>query len=202
MALELIVIGTSLGGLRALETLLTALPPEFALPLAIVQHRHRSSDGEMLNFLQQGCPLPLVEPQDKQVILPGHVYIAPADYHLLVEPGYFSLSTDAPVCHARPSIDVLFETAADAYGRQCLGVILTGASEDGARGLACIQASGGMALVQLPSTAESAVMPKAAIARVPGAKVLPLTEIPVFLVRQSQTHPQAGTHPPHPVRSS
>lgn len=186
MQFELAVIGTSLGGMRALEIILSALPSQLSLAVAIVQHRHRFSDGELVAHLQQQMTLPILEAADKQPITAGQIYLAPADYHLLVEKrGFFALSTDAPVCYARPAIDVLFESAADAYGDQVAGVILTGASQDGARGLAKIAAAGGLAMIQDPDTAESNVMPKAAIAAVPTAKVLSLTTIASRLVELS-----------------
>lgn len=160
---DIIVMGTSMGGLHALEVLLAGLPKRFLMPLVIVQHRHKSSDDSLSVFLQSQCNLPLSEAEDKEAIAPGHVYLAPPDYHLMVEKGRFALSTEAPVCYARPSINVLFESAADAYGQRAIGVILTGASEDGAEGIACIKANGGLAIVQEPTTAASPTMPKAAL---------------------------------------
>lgn len=177
MAYELIVIGTSLGGLSALKMLLGALPQEFSAALAVVQHRHRESDQGLGNFLQQFTVLPVHEVEDKERIQPGHVYLAPADYHLLVEYGYFSLSIDEPVSYARPSIDVLLESAADSYNERVIGVILTGANQDGVQGLATLKARGGMTIVQAPDTAESPVLPKAAIAAVAVDAVLPLAQI-------------------------
>nr|WP_228035487.1 chemotaxis protein CheB [Oculatella sp. LEGE 06141] len=160
----MIVIGTSLGGLSALRVLLGGLPPDFWVPLAIVQHRHKDSDDMMSLFLQEYVALPLKEVEDKDEIQPGQIYIAPADYHLLVDRDCFSLSTDPPVSYARPSIDVLFESAADAYAERVIGVVLTGANQDGAKGLAKVKARGGVAIVQDPRTSESTVMPEAAIA--------------------------------------
>ena len=186
---EIVVVGTSLGGLHALEILLAGLPKNFPLPVAIAQHRHKTSDDSLSFFLQRQCVLPLVEAEDKDVIVPGSVYLAPADYHLLVEAGsaqghrpYFALSTEAPVCYARPSINVLFESAADAYGEKAIGVILTGASNDGTQGLAKIKAYGGLAIVQEPSTAESPTMPKAAIASVATDWIVPLGDIAPLIV--------------------
>lgn len=165
MAFELVVVGTSLGGLRALEVLLAGLPDNFPAAVAVVQHRHKDSENTLSFFLQQHSALPLKEPEDKEVIVPGHIYLAPADYHLLVEaPCYFALSTEAPVEYARPSIDVLFESAADAYAKKVIGVILTGSNQDGAQGLAKIKARGGLTVVQAPTTAESRPMPEAALA--------------------------------------
>ncbi|WNZ24397.1 chemotaxis protein CheB [Leptolyngbya sp. NK1-12] len=181
-AFDLIVIGASLGGLRALEVILSGLQPNCPAAIAIAQHRHRHQDANLAAFLQHESPLPLVEAEDKQAIVAGHIYLAPADYHLLIEPGHFALSTEAPVTYARPSIDVLFESAANAYAKRVIGVILTGASADGAQGLAKIEAYGGLAVVQDPSTAENRTMPNAAIAATRAAKILPLPMIAPFLV--------------------
>ncbi len=189
---KMVVVGTSMGGLHALQVLLPGLPKRFPLPVAIAQHRHWDSDDSLCLFLQQYCALPLSEPEDKDAIAPGHVYLAPPDYHLLVDVGHFALSTEAPVCHARPSINVLFETAADAYGEKVIGVILTGASDDGSEGIVSIKERGGLAIVQEPTTAESPTMPKAAIAalqqhhisNVPFSSywILPLHDIAPFIV--------------------
>jgi two-component system, chemotaxis family, protein-glutamate methylesterase/glutaminase len=179
---QLIAIGTSLGGLSALKTLLGALPQDFSAALAIVQHRHRESDPGLGSFLQQFTVLPVHEVEDKERIQPGHVYLAPADYHLLVEYGYFSLSVDEPVSYARPSIDVLLESASDSYNEHVIGVILTGANQDGVQGLATLKARGGMTIVQAPDTAESPVLPRAAIAAVAVDAVLPLAQIATRLM--------------------
>src|SRR5690242_20460327 len=144
----MIVIGASRGGLKAVQTLLGGLPGVFPLPLAVVLHRHKEADEWLQPALQKYSALPVTEVSDKETIQPGHVYIAPVDYHLLVEPTYFSLSTDDPVLYARPSIDVLFESASDIFRQMVIGVILTGASEDGARGAAQIQQRGGTVIVQ------------------------------------------------------
>ena len=190
---QMMVIGTSLGGLQALQILLPGLPKGFPLPVAIAQHRHKDSDDSLCVFLQQYCALPVSEAEDKEAIVPGRVYLAPPDYHLLLEGGHLALSTEAPVCHARPSIDVLFESAADAYAHRAIGVILTGASHDGSQGLLSLQSQGGLAIVQEPTTAQSPTMPKAAIAalqqqqRLPNTLyasywILPLRDIAPFIV--------------------
>jgi len=179
----MVVIGTSLGGLRALQVLLTGLPKNFPLPVAIAQHRHKNSDETLSLFLQQHCALPVTEAEDKETILPGRVYLAPADYHLLVEGARFALSTEAPVCYARPSIDVLFESAADAYREKAIGAILTGASSDGSQGLLQIKRRGGLAVVQEPTTAEAKTMPSAAIAAVAVDWIVPLGEIAPLIVK-------------------
>lgn len=181
---RLIVLGTSLGGLRALSALLAALPASFELPLAIVQHR-TTDNGGLAPFLQGVSALTVCEVEDRQPIAPRMVYLAPADYHLLVGDGHFALSTDAPVNHARPAIDVLFESAASTYGPAAAGVVLTGASEDGAAGLAAIRRRGGATIVQEPADAECAVMPRAALQAVPGARSLPLAAIGPALVALS-----------------
>lgn len=160
---KIVVIGASLGGLHALEVLLAGLPKNLGVPVAIAQHRHKDTDESLSAFLQHQCLLPVTEAEDKEAIAPGRVYLAPANYHLLVEAGHFALSTEAPVRYARPSIDVLFESVAEAYGNRAIGAILTGASNDGARGLLRIKAHGGVAVVQEPATAECSVMPRAAI---------------------------------------
>jgi two-component system, chemotaxis family, protein-glutamate methylesterase/glutaminase len=182
MEFKIATIGVSYGGLQALEIIFSGLPANLPIAIAIVQHRHKSSDGGLIDFLQQYSLLPVMEIRDKQPIRRGKVYLAPADYHLLVDSDRFALSTEAPVTYARPSIDVLFETAADAHGREVIGIILTGSSSDGARGLAKIEACGGVAIVQEPATAISRIMPDAAIAAVPTAKILSLYEITSFLV--------------------
>jgi two-component system chemotaxis response regulator CheB len=159
----MIVIGASLGGMKVLRTILRALPSDFPRPIAVVLHRHREADDLLVSLLQQDSRMPVAEAVDKEPLAAGRVVIAPPDYHLLVEPASFSLSTDDPVQYARPSIDVLFESAADAFGPKAIGVVLTGANHDGARGAARIQEKGGMVVVQDPGTAESPVMPLAAI---------------------------------------
>lgn len=190
MAFQLVVVGASLGGLQALEVLLAGLPRNFPVPVAIVQHRHKASDDKLRMRLQQYSPLVVKEPQDKEEIVPGCIYLAPADYHLMTEAASdsvpydcFSLSTDAPVTYARPSIDVLFETAADTYAEKLIGVLLTGANHDGSQGMAKIRARGGRTVVEEPSTATCSIMPKAAIAAGAAEKILPLVEIAPLLVK-------------------
>ena len=181
---ELVAVGTSLGGLNALTRLLGALPGKFRVPLVVVQHRTMNPDGNGLGkVLQDHTRLIVVEAEDKMALEPGRIYLAPADYHLMIEePGRVALSTDAPVRSARPSIDVLFQTAADAYGDALLGVILTGASADGAEGLAAIKGRGGRAIVEDPITAECRTMPAAALAATAVDYVLPLDRIGDHLV--------------------
>jgi two-component system chemotaxis response regulator CheB len=150
----------------------------------VVVAQHRASDpveGGLAGLLEHRAHLPVSDANDKTSIEPGRVYLAPPDYHLLVQPGYFSLSTDERVHYARPSIDVLFESAADAYRERVIGVILTGANADGAAGLARIKRDGGVAVVQDPLTAERGEMPGAALAATAADAVLPLDQIGPFL---------------------
>ena len=189
MKYAIIVVGTSLGGLHALKVVLGGLPPAFALPVVVVQHRRYDADETLAQLLQRQSAVPVSEAEDKQPIEPGHVYLAPASYHVLVERTEvgpcLALSTEGPVSYARPSIDVLFESAADAYGERAIGVILTGTNQDGAAGLAAITTCGGLGIVQDPATAEAPAMPVAAIAATPIKHILPLPAIAPFLSRQS-----------------
>lgn len=180
---ELLVIGASLGGIGALRVVLGNLKTEFPAPVAVVLHRGEESDDTLCNILQRNSSLPISDAEDKMPLASGCVYLAPPDYHLLVEPGQSVLSIDEPVMKSRPSIDVLFESAADVYGKKVLAVLLTGNNEDGAQGLWRIEECGGLALVQDPSTAEGHIMPEAGLKKAQGARVLPLEEIPGFLNR-------------------
>jgi two-component system chemotaxis response regulator CheB len=188
---EIVVVGTSYGGLAALQTLLPALAPDFPLPVVVVQHRGKDRDT-LCEFLQRHSVLPLTEPNDKDAIAPGRVYLAPRDYHLLVERDGFALSTEAPVSYARPSVNVLFESAAEVYREHTVGVVLTGANADGARGLAKIKAYGGMCVVEDPSSAESKGMPRAAVEAVKPDAVLPLAGIAPFLNQLCQHEPRSS----------
>lgn len=173
----MIVIGASLGGMKALKSIVNTLPASFPLPIVAALHRHKESDDALLEVIQIDTELPVSEVVDKEPILPGRVYIAPADYHLFVEREYFSLSTDDLVLFARPSIDVLFESAADSFGSAVIGVILTGASPDGAKGAARIKQQGGRIIVQEPQSADCAIMPEAALHAVQADYIRPLKEI-------------------------
>jgi two-component system chemotaxis response regulator CheB len=179
---DLVVVGASWGGLHALGKLLSDLPPDFEPAIVIAQHRHPDSQqGTLQQLLQREIARPVVEAEDKLSIEPRHVYVAPSDYHLLVDRGCFALSVDERVSFARPSIDVLFESAADAYGERLIGIILTGANEDGARGLARIKEVGGVAVVQDPTAATRRTMPDAAIAATVADAILPLDEIGAYV---------------------
>jgi two-component system, chemotaxis family, protein-glutamate methylesterase/glutaminase len=159
-----VAVGVSAGGLAALESILGRLPADFYPALMIVQHLHPQQCDYLVGHLNAVCRLPVKEAEEKDVIECGNVYLAPANYHLLVETDKtFSLSTDEKVNYSRPSIDVLFETAAEAYGAELIGVILTGASRDGAAGLRRIKEAAGLTIVQDPASAEFPVMPQAAV---------------------------------------
>ncbi len=178
---DLVVVGTSWGGLAALRTLVAGLPETFSMALVLIQHRHKDSDHLLRVLLQERSALEVSEVEDKMPLEHGRIYVAPPDYHTLVEPGHFSLSTEAPVRYSRPSIDVTFSSAADSYGHRTVGIVLTGANADGAFGLRQISDRGGMAIIQDPSTAESPTMPAAAVKAVPRARVMPLPELVAYL---------------------
>jgi two-component system chemotaxis response regulator CheB len=179
---ELVVIGCSMGGMQALQTIFGALPKDFPVPIAVVQHRYRTSNEGLPAFLRRHAQLAVVDTTDKEWIKPGTVYLAPANYHLLVERGELSLSVDEAVAYSRPSIDVLFESAAMAYGSNVIGVVLTGANADGAKGATRIKERGGFVVVQDPATAESPAMPQATVDATRVDRILPLDRIGPFLV--------------------
>jgi two-component system chemotaxis response regulator CheB len=180
---DLVVIGASWGGLTALERILGALPSGFRTPVAIAQHRSPDGGSEGLARLLAGhSALPVVDVDDKQPVEPARVYLAPPDYHLLVEPDGFALSVDEAVLYSRPSIDVLFESAADVYRERLIAVVLTGANEDGAHGIATVKRLGGYAIVQNPVEAERPEMPRAALRAVEPDRVLSLGAIGQALV--------------------
>jgi two-component system chemotaxis response regulator CheB len=180
---ELIAIGASLGGFSAVRTVLEALPTDLGCSVVIVQHRAADPDSRLVELLARHSAMPVIEPEDKAPIEPNHVYLAPSDYHLQVERGTFSLSVDPPQLFARPSIDVLFESVADAYGPVAVAVILTGSNEDGAAGAVAIKRAGGKVIVQDPKTAESGVAPRAVLARVVADMVVPLESIAAELAK-------------------
>jgi two-component system chemotaxis response regulator CheB len=192
MDYSVVGIGTSWGGLAAMTKLLGALPGDFSLPVVVVQHRGKDSDRLLSELLQDATDLKVCEIEDKEPLVPGTVHIAPANYHVLIDAGYLSLTVEEPVRFSRPSIDVMFSSAADTYGSGAIGVVLTGANEDGARGLSHIVKRGGRALVQDPKTAEIPIMPVAAIKAVPGAEVLPLDALAPRLIELSLERAKVG----------
>jgi two-component system chemotaxis response regulator CheB len=221
---RLVVVGASFGGFDALKTMLRDLPATFPVPIAIVQHQSSPGSG-LATLLQRYTALIVVDAEDKDELLPGFAYLAPPGYHLLVERemvnrelvdrkpvdrgpldrgsidrGTVALSIDPTVQHARPSIDVLFESAADVYGPDVIGVILTGTGRDGAAGLTRIKRRGGLAIVQDPATATRAAMPEAALASTPVDLVLPIEQIGGRLV-QLLAPPSANPAPPHQLHA-
>jgi two-component system chemotaxis response regulator CheB len=176
---ELVVIGASWGGLGALERVLSGLPRGFRTPIAVAQHRSPDGSSEGLaRLLTAHSAVPVIDVEDKQPVEPGTVYLAPPDYHLYVEPDGFALSVDDAVLYSRPSIDVLFESAADLYRERLIAVVLTGANEDGAQGIAAVKRLGGYTIVQNPVEAERAEMPRAALRAVTPDQVLSLAAMP------------------------
>jgi two-component system chemotaxis response regulator CheB len=175
---DLVVVGASWGGLAALRLVLGALPPDLGAAVVVVQHRSADSHRSGLrDLLGAATGLQVREAEDKEPLEAAHVYLAPPDFHTFVEGSHLSLSMDAAVAYSRPSIDVLFASAAESYRERCVGVVLTGANADGAAGLARIVALGGAAIVQDPETSERPEMPRAALAAAPSARVGRLEEI-------------------------
>jgi two-component system chemotaxis response regulator CheB len=161
-----VVLGGSAGGTELMSALLTALPADFPLALLVVSHLPPDAPSYLLETLRYRCKLPVVEPDSGETVVAGRVHVAPPGYHMLVDDDRtIALSLDSSVRFSRPSIDVLFESAAHVYGSGLLGILLSGANDDGVHGLEVIRAMGGVAWVQDPQTASSATMPRAAIAR-------------------------------------
>jgi two-component system chemotaxis response regulator CheB len=176
--IDAVVIGASAGGIEALTVLLSALSRELRPPVFIVLHLPRDRPSVLADIFAQKCAVPVREAEDKEMVTPGTVYFAPSDYHLLVDQGpQLALSADDPVHHSRPSVDVLFESAADIYKDRLLGIILTGANEDGASGLAAVHDAGGVTIVQRPDTARAPHMALSALKLRPADWVLTLNEI-------------------------
>jgi len=181
--IDAIVIGASAGAIHALSRILPALPGDYPIPVLVVVHVPADRSNLLAPLFQARCRLVVKEAEDKEPILPGFVYFGPSGYHMLVEADRtVSLSSDEPVLYSRPSIDVLFESAADAYGERLVGVILTGANEDGAEGLQAITAAGGVALAENPADAFAQAMPSAALERCAAARAVSLDEIADYLV--------------------
>lgn len=192
---NIVAVGASLGGLEAMQMLLRGLPASFRCPIVIAQHRRAEIDGRLLELLNAQSKLPVIEPEDKEPILPGHVYLAPPSYHLIVERGFFSLSLDPPVLFARPSIDVLFESVADSYGASGVAVMLTGSNDDGALGARAIKAAGGYVVVQDPVTAKAPAAPAAVLACTTVDCVLPLEKIAAQLCLLCRNRPAGSAGP-------
>jgi two-component system chemotaxis response regulator CheB len=188
--IDAVVVGASAGGVEALMSLLPALPIDFPVPVLVVLHLPRQTPSSLIEIFTPKCRIAVAEAEDKTPVRGGTVFFAPPDYHLLVDRGpTLALSTDELVNYSRPSIDVLFESAADCYGERLAGIILTGANGDGAAGLAAVGQAGGVTIVQQPAGAYASAMPAAAIARAHPEHVLPLIDIAGLLL---QLAPRAG----------
>ncbi|MBB6612417.1 chemotaxis protein CheB [Pontibacter sp. Tf4] len=180
---ELVVIGGSWGGIQAALQILKGLPPNYSLPIVLVLHRLRDQEGNLQEIFERKTRLTTVEIEDKQQLVPGMLYLAPPNYHVLLENDRtFALDDSELENYSRPSIDVTFTSAADVYGDQVAGIILSGASSDGSSGLKYIFEKGGTALVQQPQEAEIDTMPLAAIRATPGCRIMQLIDIQEFLL--------------------
>jgi two-component system, chemotaxis family, protein-glutamate methylesterase/glutaminase len=183
---EAVVIGASAGALESLSIILPALPAQSTLPFMIVVHLPPDRRSVIADIFRAKCSVPVQEAEDKEPITDGTIYFAPSNYHLLIEADRtLSLSNDEPVLYSRPSIDVLFESAADAYGSALVAIVLSGSNHDGAAGLKAVVAAGGLGIVQRPDAAFASAMPEAAKAMSPSAQVLSLDEIAAYLKKVS-----------------
>lgn len=186
MQYEAIVVGVSSGGMNALKYLFTALPADFSLSIIVVQHVSARSDNQWIKLLNDISKLNIKEADEKERIEAGNVYIAPSNYHLLIEKDKsFSLTIDERVNFARPSIDVLFESAAEAYKNKLIGIVLTGSNNDGTNGIKRIKECGGLAIIQDPETAESSYMPASAMAAIQPDYILSLENMVELLKKIS-----------------
>lgn len=176
-AYKVLLIGASMGGLDAFKIILGGLPAALPVPVVLLQHCSPGTDDRFLSFLRKHSNLPVQLAEDKLELTSGTVFVAPADYHLLIEDYHLTLSTEGPVLLSRPSIDVLFSSAANSFGEETIAVILTGKNDDGARGAAEIEKEGGIVIVQDPATAEAKEMPRAAIRLLKCPRILPLQKI-------------------------
>ena len=192
-AFDLVVVGASLGGVDALRAVLSELPDDFPPPLVVVQHRAPDGDHSLAQVLARSSQLPVREAGDGEELRGGTVYVAPAAYHVLAEPGLLRLSVEGPVSYARPSIDVLFQSAAEAYGPKLAAILLTCSSEDGAAGIAAVAARGGLTIVEDPASAVSGVAGQLAIERTRVHHVLPLDRIASALTSAVVTRSAVGT---------
>ena len=185
MGYKLIIIGCSLGGLSATKTLLAGISDDCMVPIILIQHREQkpevSMDNVLTNMMQRYTKRRIEEAEDKMPLRPNTIYLAPADYHVLVEHDCVALSADEPVTYARPSIDVAFDSAARTYGSGVICVVLTGASRDGADGAASIEGRGGLVIIQDPLTAEKDTLPKAALNSTKKPMIMQLAEIGPFI---------------------
>lgn len=195
MPYRAIVIGASAGDMEALQAILCKLPQNFALPILVVQHMLAGRESYLKEYFSSHCQLHIKEAESNMPIDKSTVYFAPPDYHMLIEKDFtISLSVEEKVNHSRPSIDVLFETAADAYGRNLIGIILTGANQDGAKGLKTIHQKGGVCIVQDPETALMHQMPLSAIQQNMPDYILPLDKIGELLLDYKAIRREGSHH--------
>ncbi len=188
MNYEAVVIGVSAGGMQALKFIFSNLSNNFTIPVIVVQHLHSHSDGFLTHHLNENSSLHIKEAEEKEMIKPSTVYIAPPNYHLMIEDDKtLSLSIEARVNYCRPSIDILFESAVDVYGSKLIGIILTGANDDGAKGMKKIKTHGGLTVIQDPATAEVGIMPLAVLKHTKVDHVFKLEEIVKFLEKLNKT---------------
>lgn len=186
---DAVVVGASAGGVEALLTVFSGLPAGYGLPLVCVLHLPESRDSLLADLFGRRLALRVKEAQDKEDLRPGTLYFAPPGYHLSIESDHsFSLSREEPLHYSRPSIDVLFESAADSYQERLVGVLLTGANQDGAAGLAAIKRAGGLSIVQDPAEAQVRTMPEAALATHVPDYILPLRGIRALLAQLDPSH--------------
>ncbi|MCX2741727.1 chemotaxis protein CheB [Pontibacter anaerobius] len=180
---KLIVMGGSWGGIQASLSILEGLPPDYSIPIVLVLHRLRNQEGNLQEIFSKKLLLKAVEVEEKEPLLPGHVYLAPANYHVLFEKDHtFSLDDSELENYSRPSIDVSFSSAADVFGKNTMGILLSGASRDGSSGLKYIFEKGGVAVAQDPSEAEVGTMPQAAIESIRGCTIMNVARIKEFLL--------------------
>jgi two-component system, chemotaxis family, protein-glutamate methylesterase/glutaminase len=193
MQYEAIVVGVSSGGMNAMKIMFSLFPKNFNLPVIIVQHLSSRSDSQWIKVLNDKSNLHIKEADEKEKIEKGIVYIAPPNYHLLIEKNRtFSLTIDEKVNYARPSIDILFESATEVFKNKLIGIVLTGANNDGTNGIRKIKESGGLVIIQDPETAESPYMPASALRAVKPDYVLNLEDIIKLLIKidiQNNTQP-------------
>ena len=170
-------MGASAGGLRAFQTVLAALPADLPAAVVLVQHRMAEVESRLVELLQRHSRMPLMEPDDKQTLVEGHAFLAPAGYHMLVDKGSLALSVDAPVSFARPSIDVLFQSLAESHAADGAAVVLTGSNDDGAEGALAVRRAGGFVVVEDPESAEAPELPRAVRAKLAPDAVVPLSGV-------------------------
>lgn len=183
MRYEAIVVGISSGGMNLLKIMFSSLPTDFNTPIIIVQHVGANSNSHWIKLLNEKSNLNLKEADEKEKIENGTVYFAPPNYHLLIEKDRtFSLTIDERVNFARPSIDVLFESAAEAYKNTLIGIVLTGSNNDGNQGIKRIKECGGLIIIQDPTTAESPYMPSSALTFVESDHILSIENIIALLI--------------------